>query len=133
MAKKKRFKIVMDTTMSTSERSDIDKEYIDLLWRKVIIQAVRDAGSANAKTRAEIYRWLCSVEYKKVCALASMNHTLLKRGLLSLMETAENFPRVMVIKSVEALESEIDNLSLLREARLGLKRPLENGDKPADT
>jgi len=82
------------------------------LWIRVIIQSIRDAGSANIKTRAEIYRWINTTEYKQVCGYASINHSLLKKGLLYLIEVSENFPRAMVVKSIGIMESELPNMEL---------------------
>jgi hypothetical protein len=72
-----------------------------------------------------------SPEYRAVCLSARINHVPLKRGLMVLLETASNFPRVAVVKSVEALEKELDNLSLQKgEAESGLSRQGENGVNP---
>ena len=82
------------------------------LWRRVIIQAIRDAGSANAKTRAEIYRWMNSVGFKDTCLMAGIQSQTLKKGISIIMETAENYPRIFVVKAIDTLEDELPKLYL---------------------
>jgi hypothetical protein len=91
--------------------AESEKELKDL-WIRVIIQSIRDAGSANIKTRAEIFRWINTIEYRRVTKYAGVNGLLLKKGLIFLIETAENYPRMVVSKSIEILESELPNMKL---------------------
>jgi hypothetical protein len=91
--------------------AESEKELSDL-WTRVIIQSIRDAGSANIKTRAEIFRWVNTVEYRRVTKYAGINGALLKKGLIFLIQTSENYPRLVVNKSIEILESELQNMKV---------------------
>mgnify|MGYP003658775583 CR=1 FL=1 len=116
MPAKKRFRLILESAAHRSKPlltmcgNPLSDTRVDLarLWMRVIIQGVRDAGSANQKTRAEVYRWINTTDYRKICSYVSIDAPLLKKGLLILIETAENFPRVVVVKSIEVLESELD-------------------------
>jgi hypothetical protein len=120
MASKRRFRLVVESASTKSKPlvTDLGKPLEESrnelkdLWVKVIIQSIRDAGSANIKTRAEIYRWINSSEYKQVCLYANINPTTLKKGLLYLIEVSENFPRATVVRSISILESELPNMKL---------------------
>lgn len=112
MARKRRIKGEFDRISSATAKEKLEPELEIQLWRRVIVQAIRDAGSSNAKTRASIFSWMNTPEYKNVCSSARINPVPLKKGLMVLLETATNFPRVVVIKSIEAMEKELDRLSV---------------------
>ena len=133
MPRKKRIRNVLDKTSSETLGSKLRHEEEVHLWRRVVIQSIRDAGSPNLKTRASIYSWIGTPEYKSTCLAARVNHIPLKKGLMVLLETASNYPRVVVMKLVSSMEEELASLYLKGEAESELKRPSENGAKPKDT
>lgn len=133
MPRKKRIRNLHDKATSETASSKLLPVEEVALWRRVVIQAIRDAGSPNLKTRASIYSWLGTPEYKATCSSAMISHVPLKKGLMVLLETASNYPRVVVMKLVSSMEEELDSLYLKGEAESELKRPKGNGENLKDT
>lgn len=74
------------------------------MWRRVMVQAARDAASQNAKTRAEIFRWTHTADFTGVCQMAGVDPVKAKDSLRVLIASVENYPRAMVLRVLEELE-----------------------------
>lgn len=50
--------------------------------------------------------------FKDTCLMAGIQSQTLKKGLSIIMETAENYPRIFVVKAVDTMEAELPRLYL---------------------
>lgn len=80
-----------------------DKTTESRLWRRVVMQAIKDSAKGKAEVKLEVREWLDTKDFEDVCHYAAVDADFMYDELMSILESPGAVARIRAISLREAI------------------------------